>query len=379
MDTILITGGAGFIGSHLCRALLRNNFKVKILDNFSSQVHSSNNIAKDLVGKIEVYNADIRDKDVLFEALNNVNYIAHFASETGTGQSMYEIDRYFSVNVQGTAILLDILQNTGLSKKISSIILASSRSIYGEGSYLCKLHGEIFPESRNLNDINNEIFDLLCPYCRDKLLHQPTKESSPFKPTSIYALTKQFQEQLLLTFAKNHNLNAFALRFQNVYGPGQSLKNPYTGILAIFSNLARQNQDIEIYEDGREARDFIYIDDVINAVIMAINYKGNFVGSLNVGTGKMISVIDVAKKIKNYFHSKSTIRVTKSYRFGDIRYNYADISYIKEILGFSPNVSFDLGIDHFLNWVAEQEFEDKSAYSQSVNELKSRGLIRDSS
>jgi len=191
----------------------------------------------------------------------------------------------------------------------------------------------------------------------------------------MYGLTKQVQEQAVLLFASTRGINGFALRYQNVYGPGQSLKNPYTGILAVFSNLARQNQQIDIYEDGLESRDFVYIDDVVEATIRSINYSGQFVGALNVGSGQATSVITVAQEIKSYFDSSSTIKVTGAFRMGDIRHNIADVSKLEQVLGFVPCVPFKQGLANFLGWAAEQAPEDKAAYLRSVNELATRGLM----
>jgi dTDP-L-rhamnose 4-epimerase len=191
----------------------------------------------------------------------------------------------------------------------------------------------------------------------------------------MYGLTKQMQEQAVLLFARTRGINGFGLRYQNVYGPGQSLKNPYTGILAVFSNLARQDQRIEIYEDGLESRDFVYVDDVIEATVRSINYGGQFVGALNVGSGYATSVITVAESIKAYFDSSSTIDVTGAFRMGDIRHNIADVSKLERVLGFVPSVPFKQGLVHFLDWASEQAPEDKAAYLRSVNELAARGLM----
>jgi dTDP-L-rhamnose 4-epimerase len=203
----------------------------------------------------------------------------------------------------------------------------------------------------------------------------PTPESSPFMPMSMYGLTKQVQEQAILMFARTRGINGFGLRYQNVYGPGQSLKNPYTGILAVFSNLARQNKSIEIYEDGLESRDFVYIDDVVEATIRSINYAGQYIGPLNVGSGIASNVLTVAEEIKAYFNSSSEIKVTGCFRVGDIRHNIADLSKLKDVLGFVPEVTFKSGLTNFLNWASEQNPEDQDAYLRSVNELESRGLM----
>jgi len=375
MKTILITGGFGFIGQNLARSLLRQGITVRLLDNFNSQVHATKTLPKELYGQVDLIDADVRDRDAMRHALTGADCVVHLAAETGTGQSMYEIDRYFSVNVQGTATLLDLLQNDDCGKGLRSIVVASSRAVYGEGAYQCTAHGIVFPAQRTRERMSGGAFEPVCPVCESPVRLSPTPESAPFMPMSMYGLTKQVQEQAVLLFARTRGINGFGLRYQNVYGPGQSLKNPYTGILAVFSNLARQNQGIEIYEDGLESRDFVYIDDVVEATIRSINYTGQFVGALNVGSGQATSVMTVAQEIKAYFDSSSTIKVTGAFRMGDIRHNIADVSKLEQVLGFVPGVPFKQGLANFLGWAAEQAPEDKAAYLRSVSELTAQGLM----
>jgi dTDP-L-rhamnose 4-epimerase len=373
--TILITGGAGFIGASLAKKLVSHGKNIRILDNFSPQIHHGNSFNCDLQNHVELIVADIRDRDSVRKALQGVTSIVHLAAETGTGQSMYEIERYFSVNIQGTAVLLDLLQNDVCGNSVESIVVASSRAIYGEGAYYCNKHGTVYPNQRSREKMECGYFDPLCPDCGGTVLLLPTSEVAPFKPMSFYGLTKQIQEQAVLLFGNTRGINAFGLRYQNVYGPGQSLKNPYTGILAVFSNLARQNQPIEIYEDGIESRDFIYLDDVVEATFRCINFPGKFVGALNVGSGQPTTVMTVAEEIKHYFKSDSSIGVTGKFRIGDIRHNIADISEIQKLLGFAPSISFSDGLSRFLDWATQLPAEDKGAYTRSVSELSSRGLM----
>jgi dTDP-L-rhamnose 4-epimerase len=373
--TVLVTGGAGFIGQRLSRALVGQGRSIRIFDSFSPQIHATEALPDDLAGHVEVIKADVRDREALKRALPGVDTVVHLAAETGTGQSMYEIERYFSVNVHGTATLLDLLQNDDCGKSLRSIVVASSRAVYGEGAYHCAAHGMVFPEQRTRERMSACAFEPLCPVCGSPVSLLPTPESAPFMPMSMYGLTKQVQEQAVLLFARTRGINGFGLRYQNVYGPGQSLKNPYTGILAVFSNLARQNQGIEIYEDGYESRDFVYIDDVVEATMRSINYPGQFVGALNVGSGQATSVMTVAQEIKAYFDSSSTIKVTGAFRMGDIRHNIADVSKLEQVLGFVPGVPFKQGLANFLGWAAEQAPADKAAYLRSVSELAVRGLM----
>ena len=354
---------------------MKQGTSVRILDNFSPQIHNTATLPSDLEGHVNLIKADVRDRDSMRQALTGVDSVVHLAAETGTGQSMYEIDRYFSVNVQASATMLDLLQNEDCSKYLSNIVIASSRAVYGEGAYSCETHGMIFPSQRARAHMSQGQFEPLCPVCGSPISLLKTPESAPFRPMSMYGLTKQVQEQAVLLFARTRGINGFGLRYQNVYGPGQSLKNPYTGILAVFSNLARQNQPIEIYEDGLESRDFVYIDDVVEATARSINYKGQFVGALNVGSGEATSVMTVAQEIKAFFNSDSTLSVTGAFRMGDIRHNIADLANLEKVLGFVPRVFFKDGLSNFLSWTSAQTPEDKAAYLRSVDELAARGLM----
>jgi dTDP-L-rhamnose 4-epimerase len=374
MKNILITGGAGFIGSRLALHLTELGYLVRILDNFNPQVHQYKSPPNFLKGIIELISGDIRDRTTFKIALKNIDHVIHFAAETGTGQSMYEIEKYFDVNVQGTAILLDLIQNDSCGKNLQSITIASSRSIYGEGLYTCDQHGKYYPQGRIDTDIKLGFFDFRCPYCSKVLMSLPTPEKSNLNPLSFYAITKLTQEQMILLAAKNLGINGFALRYQNVYGPGQSLKNPYTGILAVFSTLARQNLPLNIFEDGLESRDFVYIDDVIEATARCIGFEGSYIGAINVGSGNAESVISIAQKIRTFYNSQSEIFISGDYRKGDIRHNRADISLLKKLLNVSPKISFDQGIQKFLNW-AYQEPIYQIAYNQSIQELKDKNLF----
>lgn len=372
---ILITGGAGFIGQRVSRALLERGCNVRILDNFSPQVHSTETLPGDLASRVELIRADVRDREAMKQCLSGVNAVLHLAAETGTAQSMYEIQHYFDVNVLGTAVLLDVLQNGDCLKELKTVVVASSRAIYGEGQYYCNEHDVVYPAQRERVQLSAGHFEPVCPLCGNPVSLVPTVEGAPLNPMSIYGLTKQMQEQAVLLFARTNGINGFGLRYQNVYGPGQSLKNPYTGILAVFSNLARQAQPIEIYEDGLESRDFVYVDDVVEATVRSLNFSGKFVGALNVGSGVATDVLTVAQEIKSYFNSESTVNVTGAFRMGDIRHNVADLRRLEQVLGFVPATSFKQGLTRFLDWAAGQEFEDKAAYQRSVAELSARGLM----
>ncbi len=372
MKNVLITGGAGFIGQRLARSLLNDGFFIRIIDNFSPQIHSTESLPDDLAGHVDLINADIRNADALKLALNNIDVVVHLAAETGTGQSMYEINKYFDVNVQGTANLLQILQEID---SVRSIVVASSRAVYGEGAYFCVDHNKVFPHQRLKEDMQKGRFEPVCPYCNVDVKAIPTNEYSPFSPMSMYGLTKQTQEQAVLLYARTKGLNAFGLRFQNVYGPGQSLKNPYTGILAVFSNLARQHKDIEVYEDGLESRDFVYIDDVVESIVHSIKYTDAYQGAINVGSGVKTSVHEVAEMVNSFFSGKGEIKVNGSFRLGDIRHNIADLTLANNILNFRPKVEFRTGLINFLEWASSSPVVCSDSYKNSVTELTEKGLM----
>jgi dTDP-L-rhamnose 4-epimerase len=299
--------------------------------------------------------------------------VIHLAAETGTGQSMYEISRYNEVNILGTTHLLDILANE--NHNIKKMIIASSRSIYGEGKYLCKNHGVVYPNQREDIDMAKGKFNLVCNKCNKPLQLLATDEDSKIHPSSIYGITKQQQEQMILLMGKTLNIPAVALRYQNVYGPGQSLANPYTGILSIFSTRLLNGNDIDIYEDGEESRDFVFIDDVVDATVLSLEKKEANNQIFNVGSGVAITVSQVANTLKSLYTSDVEIKVSGKYRLGDIRHNYADLSKIKNALGFIPKFNFKAGVTKFVKWVKTQELkEDK--YDKSITELRSKGFMK---
>jgi dTDP-L-rhamnose 4-epimerase len=286
---------------------------------------------------------------------------------------MYTVRQYEEVNVGGTATLLDILVN-GKAKSISRIVVASSRAVYGEGAYRCNLHDRVFPGPRSVTDMRSGNFEPLCPSCKSACEVIETSEDTPFSPSSWYGLTKQVQEQMVLMFGRTLGISAHALRYQNVYGPGQSLKNPYTGILAIFSSQARLNEPIMIFEDGKESRDFVYVEDVADATFRALSAPDPACTALNVGSGKRVTVLEVVRAITDYFGSSSDVSVNGAFREGDIRHCVADITRIKESLGFSPKWNFVSGVRRFLSWT-EGEEPSKGSYSASLEEISRRGLL----
>ncbi len=371
---VLITGGAGFIGTRLARALLLEGDSVTFLDNFSPQVHGSNTqLPVDLQTSVRLIRGDVRDESIWASALPGHQVIVHLAAETGTGQSMYEVAKYEQVNLAGTALLYDRLAKQP-GHGIERIVVASSRAIYGEGAYTCSSHGMIFPQPRASAEKKAGLFDPLCPICAAPCTSVPTPETAPFQPSSFYGLTKQVQEQMSLLFGEVLGIPSVAMRYQNVYGPGQSLKNPYTGILAIFSNLARVGAEINIFEDGEESRDFVYIDDVVRATVAAIQSPDTTSFAVNVGSNERTTVMQVAQAVNRYFGEKSNIHISGAFREGDIRHGVADLNRARDVLAYQPSVQFEHGLHNFLAWAEESEPELKG-YERSLDEMRQRGLL----
>ncbi len=371
---ILITGGAGFIGSNLALKLIEKGYNITVLDNLSPQIHGENSpLYNSIRGKVRFIKGSVLNYDDWKLALQNIEVVVHLAAETGTGQSMYKIEKYTDVNIKGTSIFLDILANEKHS--IKKMIIASSRSIYGEGKYRCKEDGLVYPTERLDVDMANGDFNVKCPKCNRDVELLATDESSKIHPSSIYGITKQVQEQMFMVMGKSLNIPAVAFRYQNVYGAGQSLSNPYTGILSIFSTIIKNGNDISIFEDGKESRDFVYIDDIVDATILGIEKDEANYEVFNVGFGEAIDVMTVANRLVDEYESDTNITITGNYRLGDIRANYADLTKIKNKLGFEPKVNFREGISKFVKWVNLQDVsEDK--FSQSINEMKEKGLYK---
>lgn len=377
MKRVLITGGAGFIGSNLALKLLDKGYEVAVLDSLNEQIHGENpeksytyNLIKD---KVKFIKGDVNNKEDWKKALDDTDLVVHLAAETGTGQSMYEINKYIDSNIGGTAKLLELLTNE--QYKVEKLIVAASRAVYGEGKFECEKHGIVYPKSRLDGDMSKGDFEVKCPICNNNVTMLPTDEESALHPTSVYGFTKQAQEQLCMIVGKSIKLPVVAFRFQNVYGPGQSLKNPYTGILSIFSTRIKNGNDINIFEDGCETRDFVYIDDVTDAIILGIENDNADFNVFNVGSGEKIDVLTVANTLKEKYGTDVQINVSGNYRLGDIRHNLGDLSYIKEKLGYEPKVAFKQGISNFVDWVEKQEVESDN-YDKSIQEMKDKGLYK---
>lgn len=374
---VLITGGAGFIGSEIVEQLSnKTGFEVVVLDNLSPQIHSNNPkdsyLYNKINGKCQFIRGDIRDLNMMCEAVNKCEYIIHLAAETGTGQSMYRINQYNDVNIMGTSTLFQALSDT--KSPIKKIVLASSRSVYGEGKYQCKSHGVFYPEGRSKSDMEQGDYKMHCPVCGQNMLPLPTDEESKIYPLSLYAFTKYAQEKMIETMCKALDINYTIFRLQNVYGKGQSLSNPYTGILSIFSERMLQNADINIFEDGQESRDFIHVIDVARAFIQSLENTETNSKILNLGSGKNTSVLEVAQLLRDNYGSLSVLNITGDFRIGDIAHNMADMTITEKLLNFKPQINLLKGLEDFSKWV-RLEGGKELKYEESLHEMKQAGLF----
>lgn len=373
MVNVLVTGGAGFIGSFIVDELVRRKHKVRIFDGLVEQVHHGK-IPEYLNKKAEFIKGDLQDRWALTNALKDIDFVFHKAAEVGVGQSMYEISRYVEANALGTGNLLDIIvNNKKIKKRIKKIIVASSMSPYGEGTYACKNCNIVSPSPRSEENLKNKIWDLNCPKCNMGLNSIPTLETKVQEASSVYAITKKFQEEIAINVGKAYSLPVVALRYFNVFGPRQSLSNPYTGVAAIFMSRLKNNKRPLLFEDGNQKRDFVSVYDVVQANMLAMEKDGANYESFNVGSGQSITIKQIAKTIAKLCNKRIEPKITYQYRKGDIRHCFADITKIKEKLGYEPKISFEDGMKELIEWSADKEAKDLVNYM--TEELKSRKIL----
>ena len=370
MNNILVTGGAGFIGSHLVDALVERGHRVQILVAVVDQVHGAG-APQYLNPQAEFLQGDVCDADLVSRALEDVDVVYHEAAEVGVGQSMYEIARYVRANDLGTAVLLDEIVRR--RPQIKKLVVASSMSIYGEGAYACDQCGPVQPKLRELSQLLDRDWELDCPRCSAKVKPIPTNEDKPLIPSSVYAISKQDQEQFCLVVGRAYNIPVVALRYFNVYGPRQALSNPYTGVCAIFSARLLKNEQPLIFEDGEQTRDFVHVSDIVQANLLALETDKADYQTLNVGTGSPISIADISLMLARGLNKGIAPQITGKYREGDIRHCVADISRARALLGYEPKVKLADGIPELLEWVRQQQVGDTS---QANTELEQHQLVR---
>jgi dTDP-L-rhamnose 4-epimerase len=367
---ILITGGAGFIGKWLVEKL-PTDCEIVIIDSLDDQVHKTRSVAPELTARARCIKADVQDIEEHIEDIEGTDVVIHLAAQTGTGQSMYEIGKYVQHNANGTAKLLELIAK--LQHQPRRIILASSRAVYGDGAYT---DGEkiSYPTGRSVSNLQQGIWDL---YGDDgnKLTALPMSDLHETKPTSVYGLTKLWQEQLIQNFGKSQNIDVAILRFQNVYGPKQELGNPYTGIVGIFANAISQGNPLELFEDGLVTRDFVFVDDVADAVIKCALDDRSIEATIDIGSGQAVTLIELVETIAHLLHKKADFQISGRFRVGDIRHAVADLSRYETIFGTWQPTSLKDGLASYLEWYLEREPLDASALQASLIEMELKGLL----
>jgi len=369
---ILVTGGAGFIGSHLVDALVESGHSVRILDSLVEQVHGGK-IPEHLNPSAEFLKADVCDADAVSKALDGIDVVYHQAAEVGVGQSMYEIVKYVKTNDLGTAVLLEeMIKRPSQFKKL---VVASSMSIYGEGAYRCdNCDAAVNPFLRSEEKLAAHEWDYTCEKCGSELVPIGTSEEKPLFPTSVYAVSKQDQEQYCLSVGRAYNIPTVAFRYFNVYGTRQALSNPYTGVCAIFSSRFLNDQAPLVFEDGEQTRDFVHVSDIVRANLLALETDKGDYEMFNIGTGRPSSVKDIARLIAKGLGKNIEPEIVGKYRAGDIRHCVADITKARRLLGYEPKVVLEDGLEELLSWVQGQEAQDR--VSSATAELAAHSLVK---
>ncbi len=370
---ILVTGGAGFIGSHIVDALLEEGHDVRVLDNLDPQVHGKERKIPEYFNKsAEFIFGDVCNRDAIKKAISDIEIIFHEAAVVGVGQSMYEIERYTYNNTLGTAILWDVLINE--PNKVKKVLVASSMSAYGEGEYKCDKCGIVHPKLRPTEQLKQHKWEMECPNCGSECSPIPTSEEKCLVPTSIYAISKRDQEEMSLILGCAYNIPVVALRYFNVYGPRQALSNPYTGVAAIFSSRILNNSSPIIFEDGLQSRDFIHVKDIVSANLLAMENNNSDYQIFNIGCGRPVTVLEMASLLINKLNSNLDTKIVNKFREGDIRHCFADTSKIKKEIGFEAKISLEEGINDLISWVKDQSADDLVDLATAI--LEKKGLTK---
>jgi dTDP-L-rhamnose 4-epimerase len=369
---VLITGGAGFIGSHLADALLAKGHSVRALDNLDPQIHPSGARPDYLDPAVELQVGDVRDHDTVARALDGVDTVVHFAAAVGVGQSMYAIEHYTSINCIGAAVVLEEIAKR--RDHLQRVLVASSMSIYGEGRYRCPNHGLVAPQVRSDEQLDRREWELSCEECGAELEPLPTDEAKPIWPMSIYAVGKRDHEEMFLSIGRAHRLPTVALRFFNVYGERQALSNPYTGVAAIFGGRLLNDNAPLVFEDGGQSRDFVHVSDITAGCVLALESGGADYRAVNLGTGRQTSVLEVGRELARGLGKQIEPEIVNKFRAGDIRHCFSDITLARTLLGYEPKVTFADGMRELLGWVATQQATD--SVDSAAAELAAAGLTR---
>lgn len=368
-NTVLVTGGAGFIGSHVVELLLQKGMSVRVLDSLIEQVHQGAS-PRYVPADAEFVHGDVRDRATLTKALWGVDHVIHLAAEVGVAQSMYEVSRYIDANCGGTGKLLDVIVNA--KADVRRIVVASSMSLYGEGAYNCSAHGLVAPRLRTESQLKARLWDPQCPTCGVPLTPVPTAEDKALQPSSVYAISKMQQEFLCLSVGAAYGIGTVALRYFNAYGPRQALSNPYTGVAAIFSGRLLNGRAPLAFEDGYQLRDFVHVRDVARATVLALESEEAMGQAINVGAGSPLTIMQVAQTLAKQLDVDIQPEVTGRFRIGDIRHCWADPSRAEELLGFTAEIPLEVGFSELAEWVSTQKAHDR--VDKAYAELGQRGL-----
>jgi len=369
-ERVLITGGAGFIGSYIVEGLLRKGYRVTVFDSLDPQVHPDSQLPKYLSREVEFVLGDVRDYVALKEVVLKADVVFHQAAAVGVGQSQYQVRHYVEVNTLGTANLLDIVANH--KTNVRKIIVAASMSSYGEGCYRCEACGPVRPPLRSEEQMARGDWELHCPNCDATVTPVPTDENAYQFCTSVYAFTKRHQEEMALHIGRTYGIPTVALRYFNVYGPRQSLSNPYTGVAAIFLSRLKNNNPPVIYEDGLQLRDFVSVHDVVQANLLALEKDEANYEVFNVGAGRPVTIRQVAEVLAQRLGKDIQPEITRRFRKGDVRHCFASIEKIRQRLGYAPKVSFEDGMAELVAWAQEVAAVDR--FNEAAQELAKRGL-----
>jgi dTDP-L-rhamnose 4-epimerase len=373
IEHVLVTGGAGYIGSHLVDGLIARGSQVTVLDVLEPQVHRSGTWPSYANAKARYVRGDVRDRSVFEPLVLEADAVVHFAAAVSIGQSMYQVDRYVDVNTRGTALLLDILVNA--KHRVKKVIVASSIGVYGEGAYRCATHGAVAPTIRPEAQMAARDWEQRCPICRAPVESIPTPEDKALYRDNIYSMTKYHQEEMVLLIGKTYGIPAVAPRFFNVYGPRQSLSNPYAGVAAIWLSRLLNGKQPVVFEDGGQLRDFVSVHDVVRCLLLMLDTAGANYLPVNVGSGQTVTILEIARMLNRILGTSIEPQITQAGRTFDIRHNTADITRAKTLLGFEPTVPLEAGFTELVEWARTTPDVAADFFDAALDELKQKGLL----